>query len=189
MTKELATQLLDLMDGLCETEQGRLAVAVLRYIATGEKKEPRGTERAFYRKACELVDAHDVHLHNINNKSKDILSQVTSNNSSNIASFDIFWNAYPVKVNKKRCAEIWKKINLDDELLQKMLDSIESWKKSRQWQQGYVPNPDTWLRGEKWNDADPEPWNQKKKHFANEREPMSYDEFMALVVNLDELEV
>jgi hypothetical protein len=108
------------------------------------------------------------------------------------SSFERFWDTYPSKyrVNRKRCFELWKKIKPDDALVDKMLDSIEAWKKSRQWQQGYVPNPDTWLRGEKWNDAKPDPWTDpKKKHFANEREPMSDDEFNALVVNLDELEV
>lgn len=184
MTRETASQLLELMDGLCETEQGRLAVAVLRYIATGEKKEPRGTERAFFRKACEMVD---VHLHNIY-KSKDLISQETLNNSRNITtSFDIFWNAYPVKVNKKRCMELWKKINPDDALLQKMLESIERWKKTRRWKEGYVKDPDTWLRNENWNDVPDEPNPKSKNPFNNysQRPPMTQEQFEALTIDLN----
>jgi hypothetical protein len=182
--KELATQLLGLMDGLCETEQGRLAVAVLNYIATGEMKEPRGTERAFFRKACEIVDAH---LHNIYiNNSKDSLSQETNRNSSNLTSFDIFWDRYPSKVNKKRCAELWKKLKPDDALVQKMLESIDAWKRTRQWKEGYVPNPDTWLRGEKWNDEIPCSAKPRNEALNYEQTEIKQQDFDAMVVNLSE---
>ena len=187
MTRETAAQLLGLMDGLCETEQGRLAVAVLRYIATGETKEPRGTERAFFRKACEIVDVHSAHdLHNIYiNNSKDSLSQSTSRNSSNL--FDTFWNAYPVKVNKKRCMDLWKKLNPDDDLVQKMLKSIEAWKRTRQWREGYVPYPDTWLRGEKWNDEIPNEPRSKNGALQYKQTPISQTDFDAMTVDLTEV--
>ena len=193
MTRELASQLLELMDGLCETEQGRLAVAVLKYIATGEMKEPRGTERAFFTKACEMVDVQmhkdDVQMRNIYINTNNTLSQVSTKGTQNITTFDTFWNTYPSKVNKKRCMDLWKKLNPDDDLVQKMLKSIEAWKRTRQWREGYIPYPDTWLRGEKWNDEVPdEPKPKSKNPFNNykQRPPMSEDEFNALCLNLNE---
>lgn len=185
MTRETASQLLGLMDGLCETEQGRLAVAVLRYIATGEKKEPRGTERAFFRRACEMCD---VHLRNIyiNNNSKDSITQVSNKGTQNITAFDTFWNTYPCKVNKKRCMDLWKKLNPDDDLVKTMLISIEAWKRTRQWQEGYIPYPDTWLRGEKWNDEVPSEPKPKNGALSYKQTPISQKEFDALTVDLTE---
>ena len=192
MTRELASQLLGLMDGLCETEQGRLAVAVLRYIATGEMKEPRGTERAFFTKACEMVDVQmhkdDVQMRNIYiNNSKDSLSQVSTKGTQNITAFDTFWNAYPSKVNKKRCMDLWKKLNPDDDLVQKMLKSIEAWKRTRQWREGYVPYPDTWLRGEKWNDEIPNEPRSKNGALQYRQTPISQTDFDAMTVDLTEV--
>ena len=192
MTRELASQLLGLMDGLCETEQGRLAVAVLRYIATGEMKEPRGTERAFFTKACEMVDVQmhkdDVQMRNIYiNNSKDSLSQVSTKGTQNITAFDTFWNTYPSKVNKKRCMDLWKKLNPDDDLVQKMLKSIEAWKRTRQWREGYVPYPDTWLRGEKWNDEIPNEPRSKNGALQYRQTPISQTDFDAMTVDLTEV--
>ncbi len=183
VTRELASQLLGLMDGLCETEQGRLAVAVLRYIATGEMKEPRGTERAFFTKACEMCD---VQMRNIYiNNSKDSLFQSMGRISSNL--FDTFWNAYPVKVNKKRCIELWKKINPDEALLQKMLDSIEAWKQSRRWREGFIKDPDTWLRNECWNDVVPDEAKQKNPALSYKQRPISQADIDAMTVDLSEV--
>lgn len=185
MTRELATQLLGLMDGLCETEQGRLAVAVLKYIATGEMEEPRGTERAFFKKACEMCD---VQMRNIYiNNSKDSLSQVSTKGTQNITAFDTFWNTYPCKVNKKRCMELWKKLNPSDELVKIMLKSIEAWKRTRQWREGYVPYPDTWLRGEKWFDEVPNEPRPKNGALSYKQTPISETDFAALTVDLTEV--
>jgi len=164
------TSWLDDMEGLSDSERGRLFTALLMFAASGEKQEPRGTERVLFNKMCREC-ANDVQMHkddvqmsNIDiNKHKDLSTQVSTKERKNTTPFDTFWDSYPVKVNKKRCAELWKKLNPDEELVKNMLSSIEAWKQTRQWREGYVPYPDTWLRGEKWNDEIPaDPRNRIK---------------------------
>lgn len=180
---------LDDIGRLSESEQGRLFAALLRYAATGTKEEPRGTERVFFEKMCNAHDAQYIYI-NSNNTQSQVSDSSTSNLSSYTESFERFWNVWPCKykVNRKRCIELWKKIKPDDALVDKMIESVEAWKKSRQWQQGYVPNPDTWLRGEKWNDANPDPWTDKRNSALNYKQtPISQDDFDAMTVNLDEI--
>ena len=79
-----------------------------------------------------------------------------------------------------------------DALVDTMIESINAWKRSRQWKQGYVPNPDTWLRGEKWNDATPDPWDGDKKQnpaLRYEQKPIPHEDFDQMVVNLDEIRI
>lgn len=181
---------LDEMSSLCDSERGRLFTALLKYAASGEMEEPRGSERVLFHKFC--ADAHDAQYIYISNNN---LSKVSTKGTSNLSSctdgtFERFWDAWPskYKVNRKRCVELWKKINPDDALVDKMISSIEAWKKGRQWQQGYVPNPDTWLRNEKWNDADPEPWKDPKRQYAGERAPGEWlkdKDFDEMLVDLD----
>lgn len=181
------------MECLSDSERGRLFVALLKFAATGTMEEPRGTERVLFYKMCKEC-ANDVQMRNIYIDPNNTLSQVSnspSNNTNTILDFNTFWSAYPTKVNKKRCVAIWNNIKPSAELVDRMIESIEAWKKSRQWQQGYVPNPDTWLRNEKWNDADPEPWKDPKQrhHYANERDPISETDFNALVVDLGSIDL
>ena len=69
-----------------------------------------------------------------------------------IARFEIFWNAYGYKECRKDALRAFKKINPDDALLQKMLESIERYHRGRKWQEGYRKYGATWLNGECWND-------------------------------------
>jgi hypothetical protein len=82
--------------------------------------------------------------------------------------------------------DLWWKIKPNEELLKKMLDSIEAWKQSKQWQTGYVPNPDRWLKEEKWNDATPPPF-VKPGHYAGER-VAKMDDIQDMIVDLDHFE-
>ena len=96
--------------------------------------------------------------------------------------FDTFWSEYPVKVHKKRCIELWKKIKPDEELVKKMVESIKEWKHSKRWTDGYIRDPDTWLRNESWNDEVPKP--VRKKAFAFEHDSIKKEDFDALIVDL-----
>ena len=68
------------------------------------------------------------------------------------ARFEVFWNAYGYKKSRKDALRAFRRINPGDELLTKMLDSIEEYHKSRKWLDGYRMNGATWLNGECWND-------------------------------------
>lgn len=90
----------------------------------------------------------------------------------NSAEFEIFWNAYPKKKDKKSAEKAFKKIAPDEELLKTMLNAIEEQKKSAEWQKEngqYIPHPATWLNGRRWEDILEIETNQHKPSFDVER--------------------
>lgn len=69
--------------------------------------------------------------------------------------FSIFWASYPKKVGKGAAEKSWKKIKPTKDLLEKMLNAIETAKQSMQWNKDngqYIPNPTTWLNQKRWED-------------------------------------
>lgn len=68
------------------------------------------------------------------------------------ARFQTFWDAYPRKVAKKAAEKAFLKIDPDHGLLTRMLDAIAVQRVSRQWREGYIPHPATWLHQERWTD-------------------------------------
>ena len=187
------------IQNLADAERGRLLTALLEYAATQEPKKLSGNERFVYDSLAREIDeerlvqiAQDI---DIENNSITLPSEEGSKNRYLLkALFEEFWKAYPTHVNKKRCIPLWEKIKPDEELFQKMLSSIEAWKKSRQWKEGYIPNPDTWLRNEKWNDeAPPSPCNKHRGPgtFFNYEEkpyvPPTPEEHAKYLAELDQL--
>lgn len=84
--------------------------------------------------------------------------------------FDVFWRAYPAKKEKKYALKIWEKMKVDDALFETIMKSLENHKKSRQWTDKngqFIPNPTTWLNGERWNDEVELPGNEDNKRFDN----------------------
>lgn len=64
--------------------------------------------------------------------------------------FELFWKAYPKKIGKKKVED---KFNSIDFPIDKILKNIELQKQSDQWQtQQYIPNPETYLNQERWED-------------------------------------
>ena len=72
--------------------------------------------------------------------------------------FDRFWAEYPRKESKPAARKAFDKIKPDEELLDRMIDSVWQWKKTAQWQENggqFVPYPATWLNQRKWEDDVP----------------------------------
>ena len=70
-------------------------------------------------------------------------------------SFEKFWQAYPRKISKKTALKAWERIEMTDDLLKKMLGTLEKQKQSEQWSKDagrYIPHPTTWLHQERWED-------------------------------------
>lgn len=66
--------------------------------------------------------------------------------------FESFWEAYPSKKAKKKAFEIWKRKQLwclADEIIEKVKNQSEN---EKQWREGYIPNPTTYLNQERWQD-------------------------------------
>ena len=69
--------------------------------------------------------------------------------------FSRFWEAYPRKTAKGKAQPAFcralKRID-DPDALGLLLAGIERAKRGRQWAEGYVPHPATWLNGDCWLD-------------------------------------
>ncbi len=69
--------------------------------------------------------------------------------------FDRFWAVYPRKVQKARAREVWRRIDPDDALTDRICAAVQQARRSPQWnkQNGrYIPYPTTYLNAESWTD-------------------------------------
>ena len=69
-----------------------------------------------------------------------------------------FWDAYPDvrKRAKPACWRKWQTIKPNEPMVSRMLHTIEVSKGSRDWKQGFVPAPLTWLNQGRWEDVSEE---------------------------------
>lgn len=69
--------------------------------------------------------------------------------------FNEFWEVYPRKIGKKKCASKYKKI--DKETHVKIINDIQTRLRTKDWKLDkdsvrYIPHPETYLNNERWND-------------------------------------
>lgn len=71
--------------------------------------------------------------------------------------FTQFWEEWPIKQNKKRAMQIWKKNKLD-KIGKEIITHVKLMKQEdTRWKDGFIPNCSTYLNGERWLD---EPFKQ-----------------------------
>lgn len=69
-----------------------------------------------------------------------------------ISLFDIFWEMYPVKKDKKSCFSKWKRLK-DVNLCKQIIDKLQTQMQyDRQWGDGFIPSALSYLRDERWED-------------------------------------
>ena len=109
----------------------------------------------------EDIENEDLENWDVNKTTKEL----KVNNSINLTKeykkniikdkFERFWKAYPRK-QKKSKAEAWFMThNPSDELMEQIMASLETFKKSKEWKKDngqYIPHPTSWLNGERWED-------------------------------------
>lgn len=66
--------------------------------------------------------------------------------------FDDFWADYPVKREKKRARDAWKRKKLDRKADEILADIARRKLHDPQWLDGYIPHPTTYINGERWHD-------------------------------------
>lgn len=67
--------------------------------------------------------------------------------------FEKFYEAYPKKVSKENTKKWFLKNKPNDELFNKIMEALENYKKSKQWEdKQYIPYPSTWLNQKRWED-------------------------------------
>jgi len=69
--------------------------------------------------------------------------------------FEEFWQLYPNKTGKKVCAGKWKSRKLDHVASQIIWDVRRRLENDRRWREGFVPNPETYINQDRWNDGLP----------------------------------
>ncbi len=72
-----------------------------------------------------------------------------------LAGFEAFWAAYPNKVGKDAARTAWRKRHPTAELTAKIVAAVEAQKSWPKWQEGFIPNPATWLNQGRWQDEPP----------------------------------
>lgn len=72
-------------------------------------------------------------------------------NGRSTSAFDLFWAAYPKKNKKKDAQKIWQERQLDEHS-EIILADLQRRPSSEKWQKGFIPDPTTYLRGDRWND-------------------------------------
>jgi len=74
------------------------------------------------------------------------------------SAFEQFWERYPRHTDKKQAYAVWQRIRPSPALIETIIVAIEHQKRGRQWQQGVIPHPTTWLRRSRWEDEiEPQP--------------------------------
>ena len=66
--------------------------------------------------------------------------------------FREWWDVYPKKVGKKQCLAKWKARNLDAMADRLIADVKRRAAHDRKWLAGYIPNPLTYINGDRWED-------------------------------------
>lgn len=86
-------------------------------------------------------------------KDQNLLSDADASNHRP-SRFGEFWSEYPSKVGRKPCETKWRAKKLD-RVADVILGDVRRRKSDdRRWRDGFVPNPETYLNQERWNDGD-----------------------------------
>ena len=72
--------------------------------------------------------------------------------SSGVEGFDLFWVAYPRKTAKSQALKAFSKLAPSVDQLDDMLQAISTQRTGKQWLDGFIPHPATWINGSRWED-------------------------------------
>lgn len=104
-----------------------------------------------------IKNTKDPYLENAQEKNTKIINTIKTiaHPAGAPAHFQQFWDSWPKgrKVDRKRCEAFWTKNQLGKKALDTIIpDVLKRTTEDGQWLAGYVPNPLTYLRGERWED-------------------------------------
>ena len=87
---------------------------------------------------------------------------------TNNSEFNTFWANYPRRQAKKDALRAWSKIKPP---ISDVLKALEWQKRSKQWLDGFIPLPATYINGERWNDEPAKPVISAASHVTFKPEP------------------
>lgn len=89
-------------------------------------------------------------------------------------SFDLFWDLYDKKTDRKKCLDKWKKLKPDE--IEKILSTVADFKKYKPFEKYTHPNPLTYLNGARWNDELPKAEQENKRPLPEGMTQEQYDD-------------
>lgn len=127
-------------------EKARLMAKSMREVESGANRERLAgpSETAAHRRSPPLT-AGQRPSDNTRQDSESKIGQTPP-------AFDRFWSVYPKKRKRKTAEEIWNRKRLDSRAEELLADIRERSKSDRRWLEGFIPDPTTYLNGERWND-------------------------------------
>lgn len=138
--------------GLFENNEG-----VITCMKVAQRLAQSATSNVAMRTFLQKVGSNKINdLDEICAKSHDAVIadkiRIDNNTNAQCADFDIFWEKYPNKKDRKRALQSWKKHKPD---LQTVLNALDWQLKSDAWVRGYIPMPSTYINGARWEDEQP----------------------------------
>jgi hypothetical protein len=88
------------------------------------------------------------------NENEDINKGIIKGKRKDVL-FDKFYQLYPRKQAKVQAQKAWDKLDLTQELFDKILGKLQMFMKSADWEKEngkYVPYPSSWLNSQRWED-------------------------------------
>lgn len=93
---------------------------------------------------------------------KECGQKISSQASDDVAKkFEIFWEKYPRKLAKKNAFKVFMRIDPDEELFERILNTV-AWNRKLIWHEHlitgdiqFIPHPTTWLNQERWEEDSP----------------------------------
>ena len=110
-----------------------------------QNRERKRRQRAKEKESRLVTDGHAPSRHTDTDTD-------TKDNGRSATAFDLFWSGYPKKRKKKTARDIWKRKKLDRIADQLITDVKNRLIRDKRWLDGFVPDPTTYLNGERWND-------------------------------------
>ncbi len=82
-------------------------------------------------------------------------THTTGARATSLADFDEFWKKYPNKIMQEQAASLWLSIDPDEKLTQEIMQGLDRWLVSDQWDRSVYQSPVNWLRDKRWMDHPP----------------------------------
>ena len=140
--------------GLFENNEG-----VITCMKVAQRLAQSATSNVAMRTFLQRVGVNKINdLDEICAKSHDGVTadkiRIDNNTNAQCADFDVFWEKYPNKKDRKRALQSWKKHKPD---LQTVLNALDWQITSDAWMRGFIPMPSTYINGARWEDEKPQP--------------------------------
>jgi phage replication O-like protein O len=118
--------------------------------------QPEAKETTSLKKAKKEFMKNETRVYkNLNHKRNNTKETTTKEKGKVDSMFKEFWDAYPKSKNKEGAWQQFKKLNPDEDQFKSIVNALERFKKTKQWQKAngkYVPYAINWLKDKRYDD-------------------------------------